>query len=280
MGSRRSLALFFLLTLFAWAIWIPQAARSYGVGVWAPSMQSPLNALTVWSPGLAAMLLCWRASGKAGIATLFSRLGLWRVPLKWYLVALFLAPALWFCAFGIDRLTGQTYNLETPLLLQSFSAGAVAMIPIAAVFTLPNALGEELGWRAFALPRLQQKHSPIVASIVIGIFWGFWHVPAWLAWSGVEASPLPILVMVVNMVPAAIVFTWLFNRTNGSLLLVTLYHASIANKGYFLPTLPTYAEPALLWLVAVAIVTAGGMTRRRSSDTGFERATDEEERGG
>ncbi len=266
MENKRSLPLFFLLSLFAWIIWIPQAARTYGVGVWAPSLQSPLNALTVWSPGLAAMLLCWLASGKAGISTLFRGLGLWRVPARWYVVALLLSPVLWLCALGIDRLIGQTYVLETPLLLKSFDAVSVAMIPIAAVFTLPNALGEELGWRAFALPRLQEAHGPISASIAIGVFWGFWHIPAWLAWGGVEASLLPALVMVVNMVPAAIVFTWLFNRTGGSLLLVTLYHASIANKGYFLPTLPTYAEPALLWLVAIAIVLAKGLTRNDIRD--------------
>ena len=134
------------------------------------------------------------------------------------------------------------------------------MAPVALVLTLPNALGEELGWRAFALPRLQRARGPLVASLILGRFWGFWHIPMWVAVRSAEPHWLPILVL--NMVPLAVLFTVLFNRTNGSLRLVCLFHASSAIKGYLLPKLPTITEAVILWLVAALAVVLGSFLRR------------------
>ena len=147
--------------------------------------------------------------------------------------------------------------------MSAFGASAAFMVPVALVFTLPNSLGEELGWRAFALPRLQQCHGPLVASVMLGLFWGFWHTPMWVAWRSGEQSWWPILLMVVNMVPVAIVFTWLFNATKGSLLLVCVYHASMAAKGYLFPKLPTITEVVILWLLAFLVIVRGGFLRGR-----------------
>ena len=254
------LAAFFLLSLFAWLVWLSQAAHKLGLLPWPPSLSSPLNVHTVWSPGLAAIYLTWRATGKSGIQSLFSTLIEWRISAKWYAVALLLPPVLWGLAFGIDRLAGQTYELGAALLVSTFTATTAFMVPVAVVFTLPNALGEELGWRAFALPRLQNKYGPLWASVILGLFWGFWHIPAWLAWADNGVSITSLLVMIVNTVPAAILFTWLFNRTRGSLLMVCLYHAAITNTGYFLPKLPTLTKDVLLWLVAIIVVVAGGLS--------------------
>ena len=259
-AGRSQVPIFFILSLFAWLIWLPQAARRFDLISWAPSLQSPLNALTVWAPGLAAMFLTYREEGVSGVKTLFKPLGSWRLPARWYLVALLLSPCIWLVAFGIDRVAGQDYQAGPALLENAFSASAAFMIPVAVIFTLPNALGEELGWRAFALPRLQARLIPLVASVIIGLFWGFWHVPAWLAWDVTEPSLLPSLSMIFNTIPLAIVFTWLFNRTGGNLPVVVLYHASIANKGYFLPQLPTVTETLLLWMVAIIIVLIGGLS--------------------
>lgn len=246
--------LFFALTLFAWVIWIPQAAERLGLFTHAPSLQSPLNALTVWSPGLAAIFLTLRAAGSPGMRTLFRPLLSWRVPAKWYAVALFLESGKWLAAFGVDRLLGRSYELGSGVLLSYFSSAAAYMMPVAIIFTLPNALGEELGWRGYALPRLQARHGALVASVIIGLFWGFWHLPAWIAWDVVQLSWFPVLLKIVNTVPVVIVFTWLFNNTRGSLLLVCLFHASIATRWYLLPSLPTSTENILSWLVAILIV--------------------------
>ena len=69
-----------------------------------------------------------------------------------------------------------------------------------------------------------------------------------------------LLAMTVNAIPTAVLFTWLFNRTGGSLLIVCLFHAAITNTGYFLPNLPTYTEDVLLWLVALVVIVTGGLS--------------------
>lgn len=261
-GQRR-LRLFFMVSLLAWAIWIPQALHRFGLIGWAPSLQSPLNALTVWAPGLAAMFVLFRESGSIGVKSLFRRLKLWRVGVMWYVIALCLEPLRWLVALGIDRALGRGYELGPGLLQGVFGASAAFMIPVAVVFTLPNALGEELGWRGFALPRLQEKRGALLATLGIGLFWGFWHIPAWIAWGDAELSLLSLGLMVVSTIPAAAIFTWLFNRTGGSLWVPIVYHASIANKGYFLPDLPTYTETALLWVVALVLVIGGWLVPSR-----------------
>lgn len=90
------LALFSAVSLLlAWSIWVPQALERFGLVGWAPSLRPPINALTVWAPGLAAMLTIYRRSGCKAIGGLFSQLKQWRVGVKWYIVALFLEPMRW-----------------------------------------------------------------------------------------------------------------------------------------------------------------------------------------
>lgn len=261
--GRFQVPLFFVLSLFAWVIWGSQVAHRHGFLAWAPSLQSPLNALTVWSPGLAAILLTGLTLGRSHVGGLFRSLLSWRVSVRWYLFAILFEPTKWVLAFGIDRMLGQAYQLGTAPLLSAFGAAGAFMIPVAIVFTLPNSLGEELGWRAFALPRLQERYGALLASIGIGLFWGFWHVPMWLAWSKNDLSWLSLAIMIANMVPVAVLFTWLYNRTGQSLLLVCVFHASMATKGYLLPRLPTLTESAVVWLAALALVALGGLARQQ-----------------
>ncbi len=256
--ERFQIAIFFGLTLFAWVIWVPQAAHRFGYAGWAPSVQSPLNALTVWAPGLAAMLLARVAGGRGAPGDLFRQLARWRVHVGWYAAALLFEPAKWALAFGLDRLVGRHYELGAAPLLQSFGGATAYMIPVALLFTLPNALGEELGWRAFALPRLERRHGPLLASVILGLFWGVWHLPMWTAWARGELSWHFFAFMIANMIPLTILFTWLYDRSGRSLLLVVLFHASTAAKGYLLPRLPTFSEAVILWLAALAVVAFGG----------------------
>ncbi len=136
-GSRRALelVLFFLLTLVAWTIWIPQARYRLGLAESAVSLRSPANALTVWSPGLAAILLTNLSSRGPGLGALFGKLGRWRVGWQWYLVAVLFEPARWCLSLGIDRVLGRSYELG-PMPLQVILGPAAAyMIPVALVFT-------------------------------------------------------------------------------------------------------------------------------------------------
>lgn len=247
------LALFFLLTLVAWMIWVPQARYRLGLAESAVSLKSPANALTVWCAGLAAIVLTALWSRGRGLRGLLSGLGKWRVNWRWYLVALFFEPVRWCLALCIDRILGRSYELG-PMPLQVILGSAAAyMIPVAMVFTLPNAVGEEIGWRGFALPRLCAWGGALVGTLVLGVFWGLWHIPAWIG-QGLSLEPGPMAVRVLGLVATAFVFTWIYYGSGGSLLLVVLYHAAIASKNYLFPALPTWTGEVLLWVFVLVMV--------------------------
>jgi uncharacterized protein len=143
-------------------------------------------------------------------------------------------------------------------------------VAFASTFILGGPLGEEPGWRGFALPRLQPLHGPLVGSLILGVLWALWHLP--LFWSGVWTPPtIPNMVMFVLMITAlTVTMTWVFNNAKGSLLITMLMHASFntfANKVvaplFPAPILNEYALlPGLIGFGAVALVVVA-LTRGR-----------------
>ena len=88
-----------------------------------------------------------------------------------------------------------------------------------------SAMGEEIGWRGYALPRLQAGRSALSASIILGVVWGFYHLP--LYFTGKASRPLSIFpLFVVSTIALSVIITWMYNNTGGSLLLVVLLHAT------------------------------------------------------
>lgn len=107
-SPRLQLILFFGLRLLSWLIWIPQAAAALGHNVPAVPLDSPLNALAVWAPGLAAVVVCALAGGRAGVRALFRPIRYWRTGVGWYAFAILFPVVQWLVAFAIDRLLGRT----------------------------------------------------------------------------------------------------------------------------------------------------------------------------
>lgn len=262
--KRFRLPLFFLLSfIISWVIWIPQAAATLGISESTISLDSPLNLLAVWGPGLAAILLSILTTGKASLRDLLNPIRRWRVGIQWYIFVLFFPAGIWLVGRALDTLLGQSYELTS--ILSELGPEYAMMLPFFVIFALPSALGEEIGWRGFALPQLQASYNALVSSIIIGLFWGLWHIPTWIAQGQMGIS---LLVMLLSMVPAAILFTWVYNSTAGSLLLVWLFHAATAIKGYFLAPLPTLTDEILLYGVAVLIVSIAGpahLSHRRNT---------------
>ncbi len=255
---RSQLILFFGLSLASWVIWIPQALARLGHGIPAIPLNSPLNALAVWAPGLAALIVCTLVGGRAGVRGLLRPLRYWRVGRGWYAFAVVFPTVQWLAALGIDRLLGRTYDLRPSPVLAALGPQAAALLPVVTLVALPNALGEELGWRGFALPRLQTRYSALVASIIIGLFWGLWHVPAWIAQKQMAPGAPAVFLQVTSTIPAAILFTWVYNNTGGSLPPVWVFHASIVITGYFAPALPTHTHSVLSWAMAIAVIVTTG----------------------
>jgi len=251
------LHLFFLLSLvISWAVWIPEAVATLGGRDASVAAGGPLGLLAVWGPGLSAILLSLMMAGKAGTRALFSPIRRWRVGIQWYMLVILYPAAILFIARATDAVLGRSYELTFMPILTYFSTEqAMIMVPVALISVLPNTLGEELGWRGFALPKLQTKYNALVSSIILGLIWGIWHVPLWIV-LGRTGQALPI--DAVNVIMPAILYTWVYNSTSGSLLLVWLFHFAMNTTGYLLAPIPTFTDEILGWIIVVLVVIIAG----------------------
>ena len=188
--------------------------------------------VAAYSASLAGVILTAIVSGKAGLREMFRRLLIWRAGIGWWVFGLF--------ALGLMFIAGTLlYALfsGSPLALK-LAQPVYMFVPLFIMkFVLDAGLGEELGWRGFLLPRLQARHNALVSSIIVGMVWGLWHLPLFML-EGMSPTyefgqaygvvPALLAYTVVVTIPWAILFTWFYNNTGGSLLLAFVFHASQA----------------------------------------------------
>lgn len=214
-----------------------------------------------WGFVVASLIMTGLTLGREGVITLLKRFLIWRVGWKWFLVAFLLFPAIFFSAVLLNAAFTRTpIDFSSVFAHQIF--GPAASLPLFILPFLPfDAItnGEEIGWRGYVLPRLQAKHTALVSSLIVGVIWGLWHLPKFLA----PGNTSPFGWFMVKIIVEAILYTWLYNNTQGSLLLVTLFHASGNTAGAFLPIASTIAgtnvntliiQIALEFLVAIIVV--------------------------
>jgi uncharacterized protein len=226
--ARHPLTFFFLMAFaFSWLAWSPWYLSEEGIGLLPyPVSAFPWLALGIFlGPTLAAFIMTGVTEGRAGIRRLLRRIVLWRVGLRWYLFAFIGVPLV--MTLGTILVPGGLASL------QFLGPGYVLAYPVTFIATLiiGGPLGEEIGWRGFALPRMQPLQGPLVGSIILGLLWGLWHlpeffVPAWAETSG-GSNLLAIVKFCIFAIASAIVFTWVFNNTKGSVLMAVLVHATI-----------------------------------------------------
>ncbi|MFL6584445.1 MAG: CPBP family intramembrane glutamic endopeptidase [Chthoniobacterales bacterium] len=244
--SRHRLVVFFALAyLLSWYPWIIALVRGRSSG---PNPLGPL---------LAALIVSALAGGRKEVKGLLGRLVRARVGSRWYGFIVLLPLFCCLIATAITLLvTGSKLVFPSPEKLRE--------IPDRFIFILLFiGLGEEPGWRGFALPALQRKHSPILASLILAPLWALWHAPLF----GNE-FPLPILpAFIVGLFGATLVQTWLFNRTRGSVLLQMLFHATVNTVGAGL-IFPLFTGTPLivLWWIYSGLWLATGVLLMRFSE--------------
>lgn len=137
----------------------------------------------------------------------------------YFLIALLLYPLVYWLGTLLSGVLGQV-SYYTPDPLTGWDAVATVSIIFLYQFFYGNVLGEEVGWRGFALPRLQARLSPLVASLIIALIWFLWHLP--LMYGNPDA--IPFLWHALSFIPSSILLTWIYNRTHGSILAVGIAH--------------------------------------------------------
>jgi uncharacterized protein len=181
--------------------------------------------LTVLGPGACAVLVTWLADGPGGVRELLGRLGRWRVPVRWYLFAVFgLAVGYWSVALVVHAVFGPAEL--TPPPLEQWLVAPVSFVALVVLLGLV----EELGWRGFLLPRLSARLTPLRAALVVGLVWWAWHLPIRVRLDRPEGAAFAWLFL-VGILADAVVIAWVFHRSGGSVLLVALMHAATNTWG-------------------------------------------------
>ncbi|HUF36421.1 MAG TPA: CPBP family intramembrane glutamic endopeptidase [Gemmatimonadales bacterium] len=217
----------------------------------------PLLSVVI-ATGVFAFVISRLRSPDSGVRSLMAGLVRWRVAPVYYAFALLVLPAVAIAGVVLAKLLGQP--IQPPAIAghpwQVWIPAVLSSFLLTVLFT--GGVCEELGWRGFLLPRLQQRFSPLSASLILAPIWTFWHLPLFLTGIRPLAALLPFFAMGILL---SILFTWLFNRTGGSVLLVVLLHAAVNNHAVLVPRAgyPTMAAGVLL---VVGLVILDRMHRR------------------
>lgn len=240
-----ALVKFFGLTfLITWGVWVPLVVLR---------VDSLLMKVGTFGPTLAALLLIGIREGKRGYRQIWSQLTRWRVNWYWFAAALLGPGLVMLAAVKLFTWTG-----GRGLVYQDPDQWYL-IFPIFGYVLFTSVLGEEIGWRGFALPRLLQKYSPLQASLILGLVWGLWHLPLfWLA--GDFHQDIPLVLFLVQVVASSVIYTWMYLRAGRSLLIIHLFHAATNTAAGLLPVLPFNAGGSLVpFAISVGLLTAAAL---------------------
>jgi uncharacterized protein len=184
-----------------------------------------------FGPGIAAITVVRYAGGQDGLHRWLRRSLQWRVGWRWLALSFFLPLAVMGLAAAGHIALGGT-------IPPSPASGRLllAVVNFGLVLLLGGPLGEEFGWRGYALPVLQERYSWRVASLVLGTVWGLWHLPLFFM-SDTAQSHFPFSLFMVSTVSLSVLFAWLFNHTKGSVLPALVLHTAVNAWGWVIPVM-------------------------------------------
>jgi membrane protease YdiL (CAAX protease family) len=223
--SGKRIVLFLLIFVFGAAIeWLDHI-------LWRHQIDAHLIITDAILITLAAVVISSLYSIRQGVRDMITPITHWRVGISWYFIALGLWPLIILAGNAMAQSLNMTISSSPPwpnrpilfVIAESFLW----------YFLFGGPLNEEPGWRGFAMPRLQRQFSPLVASVILGALWGLWHVPLHLL--GVYYGGAWGAIIRIQEIPRTILFTWIYNRTKGSLLIALLFHTAINTTSLFLP---------------------------------------------
>jgi membrane protease YdiL (CAAX protease family) len=245
-------AYFALAYAITWAVGLSIAASLRGwIGVQVPATA---HYLAAYGPMLSAFIVTAMTAGTAGIRELVGRMTRWRVGIRWILVAVASPIALYLIAGLIMRVFSGAWP-DWSRFGAAEELPGLAGLAGWAFHTLTFGFGEETGWRGFALPRLQKGRSARSATWILGVFWAIWHAAMFTYKANFIAMGIFDAVgWLVGMLSGAIVLTWLYNSTQGSILMVALWHGTY--NATVAATEPLIAAVVSAFVIFAAVVIA------------------------
>lgn len=211
--KRRPLVTFFVAAfVLPWFVWGTSIAQTAGLIGWhIPESLAFWLGLPVATYGTAAITGGWPA-----VRDLLLRLIRVKVNWFWYVVAIGLPVTMGAALVALGLLLG-----SPPQVGVLVPAGA--LVGALLLNTWEWLITEETAWRGFALPRLQRRFDPLIASLVLGVLWGVWHLPLFFI-PGSFQSSIPFVGFLISTIATSVTIGWVFNRAQGSVLVVALFH--------------------------------------------------------
>jgi CAAX protease family protein len=185
----------------------------------------PTHYPALLGPAIAAVAVTAWSAGRPGVRDLLRRLVRWRVPLRWWLAAL---SPIGLLAVALVVQVAMGNQLPAVADFGRFSGTpAIGLVGVFLVVTLVGAVGEEVGWRGYALPQLQLRYRALTASLILAPLWFLWHLPQFFVIATYrQFGPVDYVGMLFGLTCGAVVLTWLYNRSGGSILLVAVWHGT------------------------------------------------------
>lgn len=218
-NNSKPLIIFFGIAFtIAWLLMGIGVASNYGLFTINFPFE-PFIIIGSWVPNLAAFIvLAWIIKRKGGINQLFKGWLKFKVAPIWYIIIL--SPI--FFAFITIGIYGLVYGYYPTT---EVFTDPLALVAIIIMSTITGAMGEELGWRGFALPWLQTRYNALTSSIILGTLWSVWHLPLWF--TGIGFETIPFWAYAIIGISFTIMLTWICNSTRGSLVMATLFHLTL-----------------------------------------------------
>jgi len=251
-------AFFVLAFVGTWLLFVPILLSSRGLGLIniPDGLGFALFILSTYAgPLLAAWIVTRLIDGRAGVSQWFKRMLQWRVGWLWYALVL----VGYVVAFGLPAMIMEGQSAVTAARLNWGSFLAAYLVTIVVGFFAPT-LGEEAGWRGFALTRMQRSHGPLMATLVVSVIHAVWHLPAYFVKGAItstgEFEPTLFLANCLAIIASSFVWTWLFNNAAGSILFATFVHATSNAMSANLPAFLNLQDSNVWFAFGVSAVLA------------------------
>jgi membrane protease YdiL (CAAX protease family) len=255
--ERRPLLSFFVMaSLFSWITLIPYILSQWNIlpNTNAFAVFFALNPFV--GPALASYIMHRAIGGKGAWQNIKKSVKQFKAGLKWYLFILIGLPAVMF--LGIIVLNGGSLPSFHDLSSSYFVGYPIQFVLI---FFFGGPLAEEIGWRGFALPRMQSRYGALKASLYLGVLWALWHLPHFLTSTQRGGPGTDLSIFYINLpiffvmcIAISLIMTWVFNHTQGSLFIAILLHTSINTFS----TLQSYLSAPLLTKTDLPFLTGFG----------------------
>lgn len=181
-------------------------------------------------------------------------------------------PVLTVLAILLDILAGGSGAQFEGIV--RFLSQPLKILPFVALMIFFGPLPEELGWRGYALDRLQVKWSALASSLILGIAWALWHLPLFFIEGTYQNSlglgTLPFWLFMMAMIPESILMTWIYNNNRRSTLSAVLFHSMINITGELIEATKRaeFLQVSLLIVTAIIVIIVWGpktLTHRQES---------------